>query len=124
MQHHVVDRCVGKAEKHFAGDGPAQFVVVEQIGEQPIGVVPADGAEDHVNPRVAERLQKVGGARLRVRGQVVDAAPGVGHKADIYAVPGQALQPNLDFVLRKRLSQHAAGQADDSDVSNHGDTSL
>ena len=89
-----------------------------------IGVIPADGAEDHVNPRVAERLQKVGGARLRVRGQVVDAAPGIWHKLHVYAVPGQTLQPNLDFVLRKRLSQHAAGQADDSDVSNHGDTSL
>ena len=124
MQHHVVDRCVGKAEKHFAGDGPAQFIVVEQIGEQPIGVVPADGAEDHINLRVAERLQQVSGPRLRVRGQVVDAVQGIWHKLHVYAVPGQALQPNLDFVLCKRLSQHAAGQADDSDVSNHGDTSL
>lgn len=108
MQHHVVDRCVGKAEKHFAGDGPAQFVVVEQIGEQPIGVVPADGAEDHVNPRVAERLQKVGGARLRVRGQVVDAAQGIWHKLHVYAVPGQSLQPDFDFMLRKRFPCHAA----------------
>ena len=108
MQHHVVDRCVGKAEKHFAGDGLAQLVVVEQIGEQPIGVVPADGAEEHINLRVAERLQQVSGPRLWVCGKVVDAAQGIWHKLHVYAVPGQSLQPDFDFMLRKRFPCHAA----------------
>ena len=119
VQHHVVDRCVGKAEKHFAGDGPAQFVVVEQIGEQPIGVVPADGAEDHIDLRVAERREKIRRAILRMVLYMLDTGERVRHEPDVEPIVRKALCADIQLMLCKALPQHTGGKAHDRNVFYH-----
>ena len=65
----MVERRVGKAQKRLFRHGVFKFVVVKKIWGEPIRVVSADGAENCVDLRVAERVQQVLRAVLGVRGE-------------------------------------------------------
>ena len=115
----MVDRGVRKAEKNLFADRALQLAAAEQVRQQPVGIVAADGAQNHLRRGVGERLQQVGGARLRVGAQIAAPAQRVVGKADVQPALRQPRQSALQLVARKRLAQRAAGQAGDDDVSDH-----
>ena len=119
MQHKVVDGGIGKAEKHLLGNGLPQFVMVKQIRQQPEGIVPAVGAEDHVDLRVAKSLQKVLRPLLRMLSDVINAPERVGHELDLQPIFPQPAEPDLYFKLDKFLPDDAAGEADDPNRFYH-----
>ena len=82
---------------------------VEQIGEQPIGVVPADGAEDHIDLRVAERREKVCRAILRMVLYMLDTGERVRHEPDVEHIVRKALCADIQLMLCKALPQHTGG---------------
>ena len=65
----MVERRVGKAQKRLFRHGVFELVVGEKIRGEPVRVVSADGAENCVDLRVAERVQQVLRAVLGVRGE-------------------------------------------------------
>ena len=65
----MVERRVGKAQKRLFRHGVFELVVGEKIRGEPVRVVSADGAEDRVDLRGAERVQQVLRAVLGVRGE-------------------------------------------------------
>ena len=56
MQHQVVDCRIGKPQKDFFCSALLQFLMFKQIRQQPIGVVPTDRAQDHLDGIVQKCL--------------------------------------------------------------------
>ena len=121
MQHEVVDGGVGEAQKHLVGGGPLQRAVFKQIRQQTVGVVPADGAQDHVDLRIAEGLEQVLRPLLRVGLYIVQAPERMGHEPDVQAQGLQSAQADLHLELHERLAEDAARKADDCDVPDHAE---
>ena len=56
MQHQVIDRRIGKPQKDFFVQRFLQFLMFKQIRQQPIGIVPTDRAQDHIDGIVRKCL--------------------------------------------------------------------
>jgi hypothetical protein len=110
----VIDGGVGKAGKNL---GVVPQDVKVDVGQQADGVVPADGAEDCFDLRVAKGVHQILGPGLRVAVQVVLALQGVGHGHNLKAVvPLQPLTGQMVLVDELLLPQHSAGQGDDGNL--------
>ena len=120
VEHQVVDRRVRKAQEDLGVQGAFQLLPAEKAGQQPVGVVPADGAEDHVGLLVPESLQQIGGPGFGVGGQVSPAGQRVGCKFDLQAQVPQPLQAQVQLVPDEVFPQRTGRQADDGDGLDHG----
>ena len=120
VEHQVVDRRVRKAQEDLGAQGAFQLPPAEKAGQQPVGVVPADGAEDHVGLLVPESLQQIGGPGFGVGGQVSPAGQRVGCKFDPQAQVPQPLQAQVQLVPDEVFPQRTGRQADDGDGLDHG----
>ena len=116
----MVDRRVRKAQEDLGAQGAFQLPPAEKAGQQPVGVVPADGAEDHVGLLVPESLQQIGGPGFGVGGQVSPADQRVGCKFDPQAQVPQQLQAQVQLVPDEVFPQRSGRQADDGDGLDHG----
>ena len=65
VQHQVIDRGVGKAEKHLVRYCFCQFIVFKQIRQQPVGVITADRAQNHISFRIPESRMAYGKSLTR-----------------------------------------------------------
>ena len=119
VQHKVVDGGIGESKENLLRNGLPQLIMVKQIRQQPEGIVPADGAEDHVDLRIAKSLQKVLRPLLRMLSDVIDTLQRVGHELDLQPVFPQPAEPDLYFKLDKFLSDDTAGETDDPDRLYH-----
>ena len=119
MQHQVVDRGVGKAEKNLVGYGFRQLIVIKQIRQQPISVVPADRTQDHINFRIPEGRQQILRSFFRMIPDVFHPLQRMGHEPHIQAVFLQPSKADLHFKLHKGLSHDPAGKAHDRNTLNH-----
>ena len=63
-----------------------QLVVIKQIRKQPVGVIPADCAQDHVDFRISESFEQIGSPVFRMLFQVPDSFQCVGHETDVNAI--------------------------------------
>ena len=113
MEHEVVDRGVGKAEEGLGGQGAGELVFLEEGGQEAIGIVAADGAEDPVDRGIPEGIQKVLRAGLGMIFQKVEPVEGMGHKADGHTKLFQPAQTEPALVGQKAFAEHSAGQAHD-----------
>ena len=96
-----------------------QLTVAEQGGQQAVGVVPADGAEDHIDLRVAERREKIRRAILRMVLYMLDTGERVRHEPDVEPIVRKALCADIQLMLCKALPQHTGGKAHDRNVFYH-----
>ena len=119
VQHEMIDRCVGKAEKNFVRHGFLQCIVLKEIRRKPVGVVAADGAEDHVHLGVAEGGEQIRCPRLGMRPQVCHAHLCVRHVFDGQSKCVQAFFADFQLMRDKGFTEHAARQADNSDCFHH-----
>ena len=99
--------------------------MAEEIGQKPVGIVPTDRTEDHIDRRVAEGITQVGGAGFGVGGDVIPAAQRVRAELHLHAPGPQALQPDFELVAHKILAQGTGRKADDADGFDlHGSSPL
>ena len=104
----MVDRRIGKAEEYLIRNHSGQFPVFKQIRKQPVGIVPADGAEDHIDSGILQGLQQIGSALFGMVPDVFDPLQRMGHEGDIQPQSFQSFYPDLQFMLCKILSEDSA----------------
>lgn len=117
----MVDGRIRKAEKDLvrAGNGGLELAVCKEVRRKAIGIVPADGAEDHIDLRVAERREKVRRAILRMIFYILDTGERVRHEPDVEPIVRKALCADIQLMLCKALPQHTGGKAHDRNVFYH-----
>ena len=93
--------------------------MLEKVGEEPVCVIASDGAEDHIDLWIAERLQQVCGTILGVIAQIPHALEGMGHDPHIESIRCEALHADLELMVNAVLPEHAARETHDGDGSDH-----
>ena len=83
--------------------------VLETLEALHTGIVAADGAEDHIDLRVAERREKVRRAILRMVLYMLDTGERVRHEPDVEPIVRKALCADIQLMLCKALPQHTGG---------------
>ena len=86
MQHEVINGGIREAEKHLVCHCLCQFVVLKQIRKQPISIISADSAQNHVDIRVAESLQKVFCSLLGVLSKKFQPHESIRHELYVQAI--------------------------------------
>ena len=119
MEHEVVHGRVREAEKELVREGVFELVMPEQVRQQAIGIVPADGAENHVDLRITKCLQKIPGTFFRMCFTIFQPLQRMGHELDIQAVFLQPLETDLYLKMYARFPDNSAGKADDGYISDH-----
>ena len=119
VQHQVIHRGIGKAQEDFRLQRPPQRIVFKQMRREAVGVVPADGAEDHVDGLILKGLNQILRALLRVVPYIFNARLRVGHHLHVHAVGRKPLQADVHLVLYEVLADGARRQAHDCDIPYH-----
>ena len=115
VQHEMIDRCVGKAEKNFVRHGFLQGIILKEIRCKFVCIVAADGAEDHIHLGIAKGGEQIRCPRLGMRPQICHAHFRVRHVFDGKSERAQAFFADFQLMRDKGFTEHAARQADKSD---------
>ena len=93
--------------------------MIKQIRKQSVCVIPADGAEDHIDLRIPESLQQISGALIRMIFYIFDPFESVRHELHVQTKVFQTFDPDLQLVLYKIFPDRSCRQTDDSDILYH-----
>ena len=117
----MVDGRIRKAEEDLvrAGNRSPELAILKEVRCEAIRVVPADGAEDHVDLRVAERREKVCRAVLRMILYMLYTGERVRHEPDAQPVARKAPYPDIQLMLYEALPQRTGGKAHDRNSFYH-----
>ena len=105
----MVDGRIGEAEKNLLRYRVRQLIVLKQVRQQPVGIVPADGTQDHVRFRIPEGRKQILRPLFRVRLHILRPLQGVGHEPDLQPVFLQPAQADFRLKADKGLSRDPAG---------------
>ena len=115
----MIDGGIRKAQKDFVCHRFRQFVMVEEIRQQPVSVIPADRTQDHVNLRIPERLQQVFRPLFRMVPDIFQPLQRMGHELYVQAVFFQPAQADFHFIPDGLLPCNPAGQAYNCNIPDH-----
>ena len=112
----MIDCCIGETEEDFFAHRFRQFVMVKQIRKQAVGIVPADGAQNHVGFRIAESGQQILRPLFRMIEHIVQPHSRVRHEFHIQSVFLQSANADIHFELHRGFADDSAGKADNCDI--------